>query len=165
MRTLADGAVELHVDRCFFLEIVFRVRGFHGADDPGQKRLVGFRGAPGGKLDCDAFHLAPVLEVIKRRFLVSADQFHDRPGENLANNVGDEGPAAVLRIEQAAAFENLERLPQDRPRHIELLGQFALARKPVADPQDTLEHEDLDLVNHFIGGPAVLNSCENVCGH
>ena len=42
---------------------------------------------------------------------------------------------------------------------------IARAGKPVADPQNSLEHEHLDLMNHFIGCPAMLYAGENVRGH
>ena len=64
--------------------------------------------------------------------------------------------------EQAAPFEILQRVAQDRPRHVELPRQLALAGQAVADAQYAFEHERFDLLHHLVGGAQMLYPGEDL---
>ncbi|MNE33228.1 hypothetical protein D3C80_1268840 [compost metagenome] len=60
--------------------------------------------------------------------------------------------------EKATGFKLLQRFPQDRPRDIEPLRQFALARQPVAIAQYTVEDQLLEAQDHLLRCAAVLDA-------
>ena len=65
---------------------------------------------------------------------------------------------------QPARLQRLQRVAQDRPRHFELPGEFALAGQPVADADHALEDEHLHLAGDVVGGPGMLDAGEDL-GH
>ena len=103
-----------------------------------EQRAVVVGGAPRRKFGGDALDRAAILQIVGRRLAVRDDQLHHRLGENLADHVGDIGAAAMPRDDQAALLQHLQRVAQDRPRHVELARQLALGRQPVGDPQHAL---------------------------
>ena len=156
VRAFAHRIVEFHVDRGFLAHVAQLMRGLHALDDALQQRpVVGSRAARRvvGRHTLD---VAAVFQIVACRLGVGRDQFQHRRREDLADEVGDMRSAAMLRHQQSTCFENLQRRPQDWPRHLELPCQFAFARQPVADPQDAFEDQALDLEDHLVGGARML---------
>ena len=90
------------------------------------------------------------------------DQLHHRLGENLADDVGDMGAAAMPGGEQAPHLQRFQRIAQDRPRHFELPREVTLSRQPVARAQHAFQDQGLDLPHHFVGGARMIDPGEDV---
>ena len=112
------------------------VRRLHARHDLAEQGAVVVGGASRGKLGSDGLDRAAVFEIVGGRLAVRGDQLHHRPREDLADHVGDIGAAAMPRDDQAACLKQLQRVAQDRSRHVELARQLTLAqaagRRPAA---------------------------------
>ena len=132
VRALADGLMELDVDRRFRRHVAGGMRLAHALDDAVEQRQIVRRGAPGGEFGGDALDLAAIFEIVDGRLAMGGEKLGDRPREDLADDVGDIGAATMAGGQQAARLEIFQGVAQDRPRHVELARQLALARQPVA---------------------------------
>ena len=126
-----------------------------------KQRAVVVGGAPRREFGGDALDRAAIFQIVGRRLAVRGDQLHHRPGENLADDVGDIGAAAMPGDDQAALLQRLQRVAQDRPRHVELARQLALRRQPVGDAQHPFEDQVLDLLHDLVGGAHMLDPGKN----
>ena len=93
----------------------------------------------------NALDLPPVFQIVGRRLPILRYEVHHRRREDLADDVGDVGAAAGTRGHETASLQRLQRIAHDRPRHVELARQLALAGQPVADADHALEDEHLYL--------------------
>ena len=127
-----------------------------------KQRPVVVGGAPRRKFGGDALDRAAVFQIVGRRLAVRDDQVHHRLGEDLADHVGDIGAAAMPGDDQPALLQHLQRVAQDRPRHVELARQLALGRQPVGDAQHAFEDQALDLLHDLVGGAQMLDPGKNL---
>ena len=161
VRAFADGPMQFDVEGGLFGEISAIVGRRHSAENVLDHRPVIRRSAAGGIFRRHRFHLAPVFEVVAGGFLVRRDQVEHGPRKDLADDVGDMGAAAVARDQQAARLQFLQRVAQDRPRHVEPAGKLALPGKPVACAENAFEDQSLDLMDHLVGRARMLDGGED----
>ena len=132
VRAFADRMVELDVDFRLVLEIAGAMRLLHARQmrsSSARSSAVARRAAYSAAIALD---LAAIFQIVGRRLAMHGDQFGHRLGEHLADDVGDIGAAAMPGRQQAARLQHLQRVAQDRPRHLELPRQLPLAGQPVA---------------------------------
>ena len=163
VRAFADRVMELDVDLGLVVEIAGAMRLVHARHDAVEQRQVlrRWRAAPhirrlclrsrGGIPDsrsppCDAVEIRSVTGLVNSWPMMSATWV----------------PPPCRGRQQPAPFQRLQRVAQDRPRHVELACQLALARQPVAGAQHAFEDEALDLLHHLVGGARMLDPGKNI---
>ena len=67
----------------------------HAPDDAVEQRKVVGSGAAGGEFGGDALDLAAIFEIVARSLAVGGEKLGDGLCEDLADDVGDVGAAAV----------------------------------------------------------------------
>ena len=122
---------------------------------------VYMKSAARGEFCGDALDFPAVFQIVACGLAMRGEQLDDGPGEDLPDHVGDMGAAAMAGRQQPARLERLQRVAQDRPRHVELARQFPLAGQPVAGAQYAFEDERLDLLHDLVGGARMLDPGED----
>ena len=160
MRGLADGIVQLDVAIDLGLEVVALEGGSERIADR-RKALPVVRRRPRGRHGGgEALEFPAVFEIIPRRALVSRHQFRHGLGKDLADEIGDEGSAAMPAFDQSPAFEFLQRVAQHRTRDRQLVGELTFGGQPVAAGQHAVEQQELDLPHRLVGRAAMIDLSE-----
>src|SRR5262249_15425383 len=92
----------------------------------------------------------------------------DGPEQRLENllgrGIGDEGAAAVMRLEQPFFAERLDGLAHRRAADAELFRQFPLGREPIAEPQLPADDRAFDLLGDPLKEPGRRDGVEHLVG-
>jgi hypothetical protein len=83
-----------------------------------------------------------------------AEKLHNRGAENLTDDIGHKGSAAVTGSEKASIFKSFERIAQDRARYIELSRKLAFGKK-LSRPCRLLPPSWLQIIPKPSGGQRV----------